>query len=235
MKIGTWNLDAKLSAKHLDFIREADCDVWLLTEVHPRFTIQGHYIEFTEARMMRDQCFAALLSRSPIKRTASPHPAAIAATIEGITYCSSVFPWASCGVDPNSPWKKKTKLEEKFRATVEAIVNFKSQGNFVWGGDWNQNLSGKWQNIGSSACRRHLEHALRELKLDIHTAALPGKRQNTYSIDHIALPETWRMRRAYRVQTYDLSDHDMYIVEAEPDELVNASFAAGSSENHLHD
>jgi hypothetical protein len=69
MRIGTWNLKGEWTPRHQKLLDTQDCDVWLLTEVHPRSCQQGRIAAF--------QCY---LSSGVLKRThkAPQHCAAIA-------------------------------------------------------------------------------------------------------------------------------------------------------------
>ena len=52
--------------------------------------------------------------------------------------------------------------------------------------------------------------------LVVAPAALPHWRPGSLSIDHIAVPVSWRVVAAHRIVADRLSDHDAYVVDAEP-------------------
>ena len=97
MRIGTWNLENKWSDKHRDLLRSEGCDVWLLTEVNPQAvnregTIADYYCHISEGSWC-GQHWAAVLSIEPLSPfRPDPHEASAAASVNGITYCSTVLP-----------------------------------------------------------------------------------------------------------------------------------------------
>ena len=60
MRIGTWNLAGRWSDDHRDLLLEADCDVWLLTEVNERTSLPGYAIHLSDARMAARRRWAAV-------------------------------------------------------------------------------------------------------------------------------------------------------------------------------
>jgi hypothetical protein len=220
MRIGTWNLDARWSEAHRALLADARCDLWLLTEVNPKAmdssaTIAGYHCHLTTGVMARGQHWAAVLSRVPLSPLPDPHDASAAALVDGVTYCATILPWAGCTNPPPTPWVGAT-LEDMARPAIEGITKACPRSNTVWGGDWNQNLAGGWQSVGSAGMRRLVESAVSLLDLQVATAELPsqsGASQNT--IDHLAVPLHWRVRSAARVSAAGLSDHDAYVVEVD--------------------
>ena len=59
MRIGTWNLDAKWSARHCEFLESLQCDVLLLTEVPIEVDLTGMVDHHSNQRMARDESWAA--------------------------------------------------------------------------------------------------------------------------------------------------------------------------------
>lgn len=106
IKVGTWNLDGRWSEQHEGLLMSERCDVWLLTEVHPSTHVNEFNIHLSAQRMSRGQHYAAILNRAPFTPTPDPHPASAAIVIEGVTFCSSILPWAGCAGQPVSPWHK---------------------------------------------------------------------------------------------------------------------------------
>jgi len=102
------------------------------------------------------------------------------------------------------------------RQVIDRLTKVLPKSNTVWGGDWNQNLAGGWQHVGSAGMRKVVESALSLLALQVATSELPfqtGADQNT--IDHIAVPSQWNIRGAARISAVGLSDHDAYIIEVD--------------------
>ena len=52
MRIGTWNLDGRWSPRHQHLLEDAECDVWLLTEVPTSFSLPGG--DLVRSESMRD-------------------------------------------------------------------------------------------------------------------------------------------------------------------------------------
>jgi len=65
-----------------------------------------------------------------------------------------------------------------------------------------------------------VQQTLQERGLQVPTADLPHQLDGLHSIDHIAVPGTWRVLSAERASaTYQgrrLSDHHAYVVEVVP-------------------
>jgi hypothetical protein len=118
-------------------------------------------------------------------------------------------------VQPDSPWIGD-KLEDRARPGIEQLKKVLPKANTVWGGDWNQNLTGGWQNVGSKGLRTLVKSAVSALGLQVATTE---QRQQAgsryYTIDHIAVPSHWRDRNPVRIEAAGLSDHDAYVVEVD--------------------
>lgn len=216
MKIGTWNLDGQWTTGHEALLRKENCDLWLLTEVSPSISLKDYFHHFSVKRMSRGQYYAAVASRAPFTPTPDPHPASAAIVIEGITFCSSILPWAGCAGQPVSPWHNGESVSEMVRETVDSLIGKLPKGSLVWGGDWNQNLEGGWQHVGSKGGQSHIYDALKVLELQVPTKDLPHRINGAYTIDHIAVPKRWECSNATRVSTAGLSDHDAYMIDATP-------------------
>jgi endonuclease/exonuclease/phosphatase family metal-dependent hydrolase len=86
--------------------------------------------------------------------------------------------------------------------------------DLVWGGDWNHAISGEeW--AGTKGGRAHVLAAVEELGLQVPTAELPHRLDRLLSIDHVAVPSSWSVRDAYRLNAKGFSDHDGYVVDVE--------------------
>lgn len=215
MKIGTWNLDARWSDAHGSFLMQQECDLWLLTEVSPDTALSGCDRHFSEHRMVRGQHYAGILSRLSLKKLPDPHHASAAAVVDGITYCSSILPWSTCAHDDGSPWVGGSKVENMVRETIDQLQKELPCSNLVWGGDWNQNLAGGWEWVGSGGGRARIERALTEWGLQIATAELPSRLKGCHTIDHIAVPVDWIWSSPVRLDASGLSDHDAYVIQTE--------------------
>lgn len=211
MRIGTWNLAGRWSAAHRELLTAQDCDVWLLTEVHDDLDIPGFRAHLTEGRVVGRRRWAGVLSRSPLTPMSDPHAASASAVVDGVTFCSSILPWRSCGP---VPWGEGTHAERTVRA-LRSLVGVLPRGGLVWGGDWNHSLFGaEW--AGSKAGRSHIEGALDELGLQVPTRDLPHRINGVGTLDHIAVPRDATVADARRVSGIGpdgaLSDHDAYVI-----------------------
>lgn len=224
MRIGTWNLNAKWSAAHEALLTRdfygAPCDVWLLTEVNPKAlaankTIAGYQCHLSTRVMACGQHWAAILSKQPIIRLPDPHEASAAALINGITYCTSILPWSTCAHDISSPWAGGFRVEDMVGETIDCLKKELPDSNLVWGGDWNQNLVGGWEHVGSSGGCTKIEKALKEWHLQVPAQSLSHRLEGSHSIDHIAVPMNWICNSAIRVAASELSDHDAYIIDVD--------------------
>lgn len=113
VRIGTWNLAGRWSSAHVDLLAAQDCDVWLLTEVRADTALPGYCPHVTRAQTARGRHWAGVFSRSPLTPLPDPHVASAAAVVDGVTYCSSILPWRSCGP---VPWGDGSAAERTARA-----------------------------------------------------------------------------------------------------------------------
>ncbi len=213
IRVGTWNLDGRWDTRHASLLRDADCDIWLLTEVNEKLTLPGYFSHSTVEPMARRKAWARVLARGPLQPLNDPHPASAAATIDGITYCSSILPWKGCGAV--HPWTGANH-DEWTRHAVDQLAATLPAGPLVWGGDWNHALSGD-EHAGSKAGRAHVLALVEARGLDVPTADLPHRIQGLLSIDHIAIPNAWQgtpRRIPAEKDGARLSDHDAYVIDA---------------------
>jgi hypothetical protein len=216
MRIGTWNLAGRWQPQHEEFVVAADCDVWLLTEVNERVEVPGYHRHLGEARMAAGRRWAGIYSRSPLTPLPDPHVASAAAVIGGTTYCSTILPWRSSGGEPTWPGEERPRNVHsgRMRFALEALLAW-LPSNLVWGGDWNQALSGaEW--AGTLGGRAHVIAAVEQLALQVPTADLPHRLDGHSSIDHIAVAADWVVTSAKSLSAVGMSDHDCYTVDVVP-------------------
>jgi hypothetical protein len=210
MRIGTWNLAARWTPAHPTVLIAADCDVWLLTEVRPDVHIDGFEAVWSPAVMTPGQHYAAVFSRPTLTVLEAPHPASALGLTDGLHLCASVLPWNSVG--RGEPWVDGSTAEKAAAAVADIVSCLPDQ--VVWGGDWNHPLEGS--DRGYYRGRKITLAAANRLSLQIPTARLPGRHPPSKSIDHIAVPDSWRVRSSeHHVVRASLSDHDMYVVDVE--------------------
>ncbi|RYB94807.1 endonuclease/exonuclease/phosphatase family protein [Nocardioides oleivorans] len=213
MRIGTWNLAGRWSDHHATLLLDADCDVWLLTEVGERTSLPGYALHMSGSLMAQRRRWAGIASRLPMSSCPDPHPASASATIGTTTYVSSILPWKACGSRP--PWVGSRHVDKTAHAIDDLLVHLRAAPSLVWGGDWNHALSGR-EYAGSLGGRRALQSALAELDLDVPTADLPHVIDGLLSIDHIAVARGSSAVATRIEASYDgkrLSDHDAYVVK----------------------
>jgi endonuclease/exonuclease/phosphatase family metal-dependent hydrolase len=130
---------------------------------------------------------------------------------------SSVFPWR--GAAKYWPAADGDTFAERCAVTLIAHTAeiLKARGDLpvVWGGDFNQALSGR-DYVGSDVGREALLEAFKKLGLRAVTNEAAGQAPPQRSIDHIAIPSGWSLWavKVQRPQPDDrfLSDHPSYVV-----------------------
>jgi endonuclease/exonuclease/phosphatase family metal-dependent hydrolase len=215
VRIGTWNLAGRWSDDHLSLLLDADCDVWLLTEVNERTSLPGFAIHLSDVTMAARRRWAAVASRLPMASSPDPHPASAAVQIGATTYVSSVLPWKGCASRP--PWVGDRHADKTLNAVDDLLLRLRAAPSLVWGGDWNHALTGR-EYAGSKAGRASITAALDELGLVVPTTELPHAIEGLLSIDHVAVPAGLAATARRVVAECDgkrLSDHDAYVVAAQ--------------------
>jgi hypothetical protein len=213
MRIGTWNLEGRWTATHVDVMTQLDCDVWLLTEINRDTALPGYHSLVATVPMTNTTHWSGILSRRPATGVGDPHPASCAGEIGDLLACSSVLPWPLAR--EHWPWGP-AEHQARFDDTLHDLRSFLEGRDVIWGGDWNQPLTGRLSGF-TRAAQASLSEALNAMGLQVPTATLPGRNAAQASIDHIAIPATWHVPEAGSVQvTAALSDHNVYFVETEP-------------------
>lgn len=217
MRIGTWNVATRLMTEnHKKLLLDQKCDVWLLTELHPKWAESNgtkvlHFnSHLSKGVMGRKQHWAAVLSVLPLKPCDDPHPASAAAVVDGIKYCSTILPWK--GVKTGSPPWRGSNHSEMTGDALKTLLKKLPTSDLVWGGDWNHSLTGK-EGAGSMGGREHVLEAIDRLGLNVPTTDLLHRNNESRSIDHIGIPLSWKVKSAKRIDASGLSDHDAYVVE----------------------
>ena len=211
MRIGTWNLEGKWSSRHLALVEGQECDVWLLTEVPHEASIPGMAAHRTAQAMGRGKAWAGIFSFLDVIPLPDPHRATAMAHGDGLRLLSSVLPWRACGAS----WGG-SNLAEKMSTTLSSLSEHIDETT-IWGGDWNQALEGR-DYVGSSG-RKSILELVDAAQLSVPTRTLASAARGHRSIDHIAVPISWDVTSAHRLEaTVDgqrLSDHDAYVVSVD--------------------
>ena len=213
MRVGTWTLAGRWSDAHATLLREAECDVWLLTEVRDGTELSGHHLHTTLVPMVEGRRWAAVASTRPLVAEPDPHPASACARIGSTTFVSSVLPWRACGTQP--PWVGDGHAAKMANAVAALVSHVSGADSLVWGGDWNHALSGR-EHAGSKGGRVAILDVLGKLGLWVPTADLPHAIDGLLTIDHIAVPRGVPATASHVVAAHDgkrLSDHDAYVVD----------------------
>ena len=234
LRVGTWNLDWNgpllLRPRQAAHISE-EADLWLLTEIpsHPKFdkaksSFSGLVPPGNEQR------WAAVTTTLPMEPIKAKHPTLAMARImlgeDDFLAASSVFPWRSAaGFWPAGDGDTfADRCAQTLKAHAAEIKKASSGLPVVWGGDFNQALSGP-EGVGSDVGREALLDAFKELGLRAVTIEAAGQDPPQRSIDHIAIPSGWSLwavnvERPHSDNRF-LSDHPSYVVSVEQPVVVN--------------
>jgi hypothetical protein len=218
MRIGTWNMQGKSQTSHLEFLARGACDVWLLTEVSDKFAAAMAPGSTTLSDDMGPRkAYAAVWAKDGLVELPSIHQAAAFATVGDLRVCSCVLPWRAARLS----WPDEgANLAGITRAALGRLEEGLTQrpGDVVWGGDWNHALEGP-DHVGTRVGRSTLKALIATLGLQAPTAELGHRDRGMCSIDHIAVPERWKVGSAEQLTAEAdgrrLSDHDAYVVELE--------------------
>lgn len=218
MRIGTWNLEGRWSDAHADVVTEMSCDVLLLTEVPHELDLVGYRIHRATALMSPGTYWCAVAYRGEGAALADPHPASASVRLGDLVVCCSVLPWLqwrAAGCD-EPVWSGDQA--ERMASTVDVLVAaLSSEGDVVWGGDWNTPLGGSLAGF-SRAAQTSLLDAVRRLGLRVPTENLGSATDGCLSVDHVAVPTDAQVLSAVTVGVpRRLSDHWAYVVEADLD------------------
>jgi hypothetical protein len=162
--------------------------------------------------MSRGQVYAVVAARVADMAARCPHPATVVADVGGVAVAASVLPWSGAGGQPGGVWAG----DRLGGWLADALAAIRVSDATVWGGDRNRNLAGYWQSVGTARSEAAIPDAVGAMGLVAATAALPHRRPGSFAIDHIAVPVSWRVVAAHRIVADVLSDHDAYVVDAEP-------------------
>jgi len=199
----------------MEFIAQANCDVWLLTEVPYTFSMEPGQWRFSGLMGGPDKVFAAVWAKAGLEHLGREHETAAFATVNGVRVCSCVLPWRAAS---SQSWPDKGDLATITHTAVDSLRTrlVHGAGELVWGGDWNQELEGPLR-VGTKEGRRAVSALITELDSQTPTSGLDHVTGDR-SIDHIAIPRSWTVGKHEQLPAVAddgtrLSDHDAYIVE----------------------
>ena len=210
MRIGTWTLEGRWTSAHPEQLEQADCDVWLLTEVAAGVALTGYAAVTTGTDMRQGTAWAAVLSRRGLEALPGPHPATAAARVDGSVVLSSILPWRGCG--NTEPWEGETSVD-RTEAALHSITAQVPEPPTVWGGDFNHALRGT-EVAGSKGGAAAIRRTGDAWGLHWPTIGLDHRLAGVLTIDHVGVPTSWGGGKAERTkQPGSLSDHDLYTLE----------------------
>lgn len=215
-------------------LREYPADLWFLTEVHSDWHIEGQSISFSARRpdaspTARMAAISPRWETAPIDHGANPVDGYIAMARVRLPEhrgsalaISSVLPWRGAAPSLRLILGLDAPFAEIFDHvldhTVGRIRQHRRVGEpVIWGGDFNQALSGR-DYVGTSSGRERLREAFESLDLQAPTDGLPAHIDIHPAIDHIAIPKDWIVKVPPSLArpehaTKRLSDHALYRVE----------------------
>lgn len=212
MLIGTWNLAGRWSMDHARVIEDADCDIWLLTDVPARVSVGGYHQHLSAARHGEATHWSGVLSRLAAETVRHDSPTATVLSIADIAIVSTVLPWPEPHED--EPWEGDSHAERYAAALAETGELLRGHIP-IWGGTWNQPLMGNIIGYSRQA-QEALEAFLVAHELQVPTRDLLG-RQRQYTTDHVAVPVSWTVIASGKVEVDpSLSPYDLFCVEAAP-------------------
>jgi endonuclease/exonuclease/phosphatase family metal-dependent hydrolase len=225
LRLGTWNLNRDKPQWRQPFQADHisdEADVWLLTEVPAAWQHFTARLSLSGSRPHEtDQYWSAIISKWPLESIKAKHPSLAMARIKhpkgAFLAASSVFPWR--GAAKHWPSKDGDSFADRCARTLRThraeICSARGVLPVVWGGDFNQALSGR-DYVGRDAGRDSLSKAFAHLGLRAVTVDAEGQDLPQRPMDHIAIPEEWNSwtPKVRRPQTDNrlLSDHPSYVV-----------------------
>lgn len=231
MRIGTWNLEQAAPAgprglAQARTLGSHQVELWLLTEVDRRLSLPGYSVALSSFSSARPgMSWAGVASSWPLQEIPAGHEglALAAVMVDQLTAlaAASVLPWR--GAARYWPGDAAAPLHARFTATLNehdaAIRQAQRQHGcdaVVWGGDFNQALSGP-ELAGSAAGRIELTRVFAAAGLRAATANAEHLLPGVASIDHVALPMAWGVTAVEVLRPEDdgrqLSDHAAYVVD----------------------
>lgn len=238
LRIGTWNVEyaagAVRNARRAEILRDAEADVWVLTETHDELDLSATHTQVsTEQRPTgrRGGRWTTIWSRFPVLATPAVSDTArtVAALLDSplgrLLVYGTVMPWGNdSGPEPDAPargWAEQDRvLPEQIAEWVLLRARYPDAA-LVVAGDFNMNLGGK-HYYGTPRGRVTLREGLAKNGLFCATETerlRPGLLRYP-PIDHVAVPAAWEGRTdviaAWEGTTVDglkLSDHSGLVVE----------------------
>lgn len=245
MRIGVWNLKqgpnpaGVRGQEMLALMRDCDADIWLLTEVHTAWSLPGYSSAMSAPRSFGPllKRWSGILARETYHLLQVPlsgsHPAdegLCLARLQSPVDCHpemlvacSVQPWSNTllGWPSLHGHCELDSYQRRFRFVADAHTQRiqtarQSEDVVLWGGDFNQSLSGR--PMGSNAGRAVLATCLADLDVSALTADASHLVSGACSIDHVAATSGWPASSAVTVilrsdDRRQTSDHALYLVD----------------------
>ena len=238
LRVGTWNVEYALgverNARRAAILRDADADIWALTETHDELDLSSTHAAVSTLQRPSGRVggrWTTIWTRCPV--LAAPAVAdpirTVAALLDTpfgpVLVYGTVMPWGNdAGPDPKSP---STRWTEQGRVLPEQVAEWaRLRGQhpgaaLVVAGDFNMNLGGK-HHYGTLRGRVTLREGSSKngLFCATETERVPSGALRDPPIDHVAVPACWEGRTtvaaAWEGRAPDgvkLSDHSGLVVE----------------------
>ena len=236
MRIGTWNLNHARARKHdperLRILREADADVWVLTETNDQLAPDGYTPVHSAPRPFAAEGgrWVTIWTRLPLKsqvQVADPNrcvAAMIDANGRDLLVFGVVVPWhADVGeppLDPRPrPWQEQYRVIPALGREWRQLQRGSPNASLCIAGDLNLSLGGP-QYYGTAHGRSLLQEAMEVASLQCVTRfeRVPTGALQHPAIDHVLAPAdvstkvvcAWEGRTPAGLK---LSDHSGLVVE----------------------
>lgn len=243
MILGTWNLQdypPRYSARGISLTEEFlnhHADVWFITELHADWQAEERNIHFSQPRVSsrpthRLSAISSSWSMEPVLARDDPADSWVclarltdATTNRSVLAACSVLPWRSLAPEERYFHGRELTYAEAFHHVLDYTVRRiteerRPDEDVMWGGDFNQSLSGR-DYVGTVRGRAELREAAEHLGLRALTSDAPAMNPIHPAIDHLFVPTSWVVQGNLAVHCpkrdgTPLSDHALYIVEAAP-------------------
>lgn len=238
MRIGTWNVEyaagADRNARRLARLRQADADVWVLTETHDELDLSATHVAISTIQRptgRKGGRWTTIWSRFPV-----PQPIEVADNVRtvaavlttpmgNIAVFGTVLPW---GTDPGPSgtargWSEMDRVLPLQLAEWARIRERHPGVPLVIAGDFNLSLGGQ-SYYGTKRARTVLREGLGALGLSCASEwdCLPDAAIRHSPIDHVVVPAEWVVRtkvvcawEGIDANGVKLSDHSGLVVEVE--------------------
>jgi hypothetical protein len=239
VRIGVWNLECvsfkDRNPARLDFLRNHDADIWVLTETHTEIDLSSSHPHSVHSRRRErsrnDMYWVSIWSRFPVVEAVNEPDvrsaiALLDTPIGRLLVYGTVWPWHSdTGEHPGDPawtnWLRQAPVIMQQASHWQQLRADWPDSILCVAGDLNMTFGGP-NSYYSREGRLEAALAMQAHDLVCTTAwpRLPQGTLETSPIDHVLLPHEWAMRTSvcetwpgHPRQPDRLSDHSGLIVQ----------------------